>query len=154
MKILLIEDDEDKINKIELFLREDIVNIINITKCMSYNSALIELVRKKDYDFVLMDMSMPIYDINDYEEEDPESFAGRDLLEQMKFRDIRYPTIVITQYDTFGEHIKLSLDELKNEMKEKFAINYKATVYYNSSENDWKPQLKKEILNIMSKKGK
>lgn len=155
MKILLIEDDEEKIKKISNFLRSDIYEKVDIVCTKSYNSSLIELSKNNEYKFVLMDMSMPIYDIYDgYEDEDSETFAGRELLEQMKFRKIYYPTIIITQYDTFGEHIdKLSLNELKNDLENDFIPNYRATVYYNSSENDWKIQLKKEIFKIINKVG-
>lgn len=149
MNILLIEDDDDKIQKITLFLYEFLGQNIKIEIKKSYNSGIIELVNKNPYDIVLMDMSMPTYDLED---EDTESYAGRDLLEQMKFRKIFYPTIIITQYDTFGDYInKLTLEELEIELENKFKPNYRATVYYSSSENDWKFQLKEELKKVFIK---
>ena len=114
MKILFIEDDDDKRTKIKSFLLEEFYNIDIIDKS-SYHSALLELVSGNMYDFVLMDMSMPNFDktINDPEGGSPESFAGRNLLQQMNFRNITFPTIVISQFDSFGQVDKLSLNELK-----------------------------------------
>ena len=87
----------------------------HITEKKSYKSGLKELINNgEDYDFILMDMSMPNFDIS---EEEPdggshESFAGRDLLEQMKLREIESKVFIITQLDTFGESVnKLSLTE-------------------------------------------
>ena len=155
MKILLIEDDDEKIKKISSFLDENIYKGISIVSTKSYNSSLVELAQNNDYNYVLMDMSMPTYDVEEgFEDDDTESFAGRDLLEQMKFRKISYPTIIITQYDTFGEHVdKLDLDELKEELSDRFFPNYRATVYYNSAENDWKFHLNEEINKIINEVG-
>jgi CheY-like chemotaxis protein len=156
MNILILEDDRDKFLKIKSFLFELLGNEIHIINKRSYNSSLVELSEKKKYDFVLMDMSMPTYDSDeDFESDDSENFAGKELLEQMKFRKINYPTIVITQYDTFGNNInKLTLDELIRELKEKFESNYLDTIYYSSSENDWKYQLNEVITKILKKRKK
>ena len=151
MKILFIEDDDDKRTKIKSFLLEEFYNIDIIDKS-SYHSALLELVSGNMYDFVLMDMSMPNFDktINDPEGGSPESFAGRNLLQQMNFRNITFPTIVITQFDSFGQVDKLSLNELKEELMKKFSPTYIDTVYYHSSESNWK-QIIKSLIQKYSK---
>lgn len=151
MKILFIEDDDEKRKKINDFLYTNFDNL-DVVEKKSYNSGLLELVRGNEYDLVLMDMSMPNFDIsqNDPEGGTPESFAGRDLLEQMKFRNIVYPTIVITQFDSFGEQSdKLNLTELKQELEEKFAPTYIGTVYYHSSESNWKTHLKDVVTTML-----
>lgn len=150
MNILLIEDDDEKRKKITDFLLNNYNPTIMHKK--SFHSGLKELVSFKSYDCVLLDMSMPSFDItvNDSEGGSPESFAGRKLLEQMKFRFINYPTIVITQFDSFGEYKeKRSLEELKNELSEKYSPIYKGTVYYSASENDWQNILKEHINSII-----
>ena len=148
MKILFIEDDDDKRTKIKSFLLEEFYNIDIIDKS-SYHSALLELVSGNMYDFVLMDMSMPNFDKtnNDPAGGSPESFAGRNLLQQMNFRNITFPTIVITQFDSFGQVDKLSLNELKEELMKKFSPTYIDTVYYHSSESNWKQIIKSLIQN-------
>ena len=146
-KILLIEDDADKSKKIQLFLKT--LYQCDITEKKSYKSSLKELISNgDDYDFILMDMSMPNFDIS---EEEPdggshESFAGRDLLEQMKLREIETSVFIITQYDTFGESFnKLSLEELKSQLNDQFCPIYKDTIYYNTAQENWKNELKEKL---------
>lgn len=151
MKILFIEDDDEKRNKISKFLSTIFENL-NIVDKKSYHSGLRALVEKETYDIILMDMSMPNFDVTVDEPEGgtPESFAGRKLLEQMKFRFIDYPVIIITQFESFGEYgEKLSLDELNAELEKKFKPFYRSTVYYHSSESDWKESLEKEINKVL-----
>ncbi|MDX4049131.1 hypothetical protein Q6A75_09360 [Aliarcobacter skirrowii] len=147
MNILLIEDDKDKSKKIENFLKT--ILDANITERRSLKSGLKELVLAGgSYDFILMDMSMPNFDISMDEPEGGthENFAGRDLLAQMKLREIDSKVLIITQYDTFGtSYNKLSLDELKKQLKDEFSPIYQDTIYYNSAQEDWKNELKKKI---------
>lgn len=153
MKILFIEDDDEKRDKISKFLNKKYD--VRIIDRKSYHSGLKALVKKDDYDIVLMDMSMPNFDVTNDNPEGgtPESFAGRKLLEQMKFRYIDYPVIIVTQFESFGEHVdKLSLNELKNELEEKFTPFYRGTVYYHSSESDWKDKLEIEIDTVLKEK--
>lgn len=145
--ILIIEDDADKSKHIKLFLKDNYE--CHITEKKSYKSGLKELINNgEDYDFILMDMSMPNFDIS---EEEPdggshESFAGRDLLEQMKLREIESKVFIITQLDTFGESVnKLSLTELKKQMKEEFSPIYRDAIYYNKAQENWKTELKDKI---------
>jgi len=154
MKILFIEDDDEKRDKINTYLN-NIFDNLKIVDKKSYHSGLRTLVKKEKYDIVLMDMSMPNFDVISDESEGgtPESFAGRKLLEQMKFRFIDYPVIVITQFESFGEHVeKLSFKELNEELEAKFRPFYKGMVYYHSSESDWKENLEKEINKILEDK--
>ncbi|MDX4036425.1 response regulator [Aliarcobacter skirrowii] len=153
MKILLIEDDDEKRERITDFLKLHYKPEIVFKK--SFHSGLKELVSLSNYDCVLLDMSMPSFDItsDDSEGGSPESFAGRKLLEQMKFRFIKYPTIIITQFDSFGEYTeKRSLEELKNELSKKYSPIYVATVYYSASENDWQKTLKEIIDTVLKDK--
>lgn len=150
MKILFIEDDDEKRKKIVDFLSKE-YSTMELTTKFAYHSGLLELVSKTNYDLVLMDMSMPSFDISldNPDGGSPESFAGRKLLEQMKFRNINFPTIIITQFDSFGKYSdKLSLEELKHEMKQKYSPIYRCTIYYHSSENTWQELLKKEINDL------
>jgi len=154
INILFIEDDDEKRSKILDYLK-GVYKYLNITNKASYHSGLTELVSGNEYNLVLMDMSMPNYDITleEPDEENHESYAGRQLLEQMKFRYINYPTIIITQFASFGEYVeKLSLDELKENLKKDYFPIYRSTVYYHSSESDWKEKLKNEIDSILEEK--
>lgn len=155
MQILLIEDDNDKSAKIRSYLQEEYINLTEIIEKKSFHSGLKELIeRGLTYDIVLMDMSMPNFDIS---AEEPaggshENFAGRDLLSQMKLRMINIPVLIVTQYDTFGVSFnKLSLDELKKQLDQTYLPIYKGTIYYNSAQDSWKKELKTHIDSMIGR---
>jgi hypothetical protein len=52
------------------------------------------------------------------------------------------PTIVVTNFDRFGEEAEeVTLSELKIELGQRF-IDYVGTVHYRSNVDDWKSQLR------------
>ena len=92
MKILIVEDREDKLNSIK--------NVINsffdkseIKVSKTYFSAKHEILN--DYfDLVIMDMFLP--DAKD--NENLYGLAGKDLIFDMEDEDINIPVLVVTQY--------------------------------------------------------
>ena len=75
----------------------------------------------------------------------PESFAGKDLMEQMALRDITIPVIVVTQYSSFQEG-SVSLSELSSTFSALFPDIYIGAVYYNAALDSWKDELRKQLL--------
>lgn len=148
MNILLIEDDEEKSRKIEEFLAQEFPSP-KVTVAKSFSSGLRALIAgSSTLDFVLLDMSMPSYDVSHQEPGGgtPESFAGRELLAQMRLRSINVPTIVVTQFDSFGETSKrVSLEQLDEELSTRYAPPFRGLVYYNSTQEGWRGALKRLI---------
>lgn len=140
MRILIIEDDQNKIKHIIEFIKESIKSS-EINKTFSYQSGLKEIV-KGSYDLVVLDMSMPTFDITDSDGGGrPKPFAGREILRQMKRRGITIPVIIVTQFERFGElSSSITLPELKQELLEKFVGIYLGTVYYNPAIKGWKDE--------------
>lgn len=143
MKILLIEDDEEKLEKIVDFIhRQYSSSVVEIAR--SFNAGLRAIIKSSSLDVILLDMSMPNYDAT---EEDPsggapEHFAGRDILSQMKLRDINIPTIVVTMFDLFGENPdRMSFSQLEQQLKDLYASTFLGMVYYNSGQEGWKSSL-------------
>jgi DNA-binding NtrC family response regulator len=145
MKILIIEDDSNKMQSIANEISE-IRNDAKITKARSYQSGIVHLMSDQ-FDFLLLDMTLPIYDISSEEDGfivDP--FSGRNILGEMQRKKILVPTVVITMFETFGDGTELmTLDELDKELKENYPTIYRGAIYYNSSEINWKESLKKLI---------
>ncbi|SEF43396.1 Response regulator receiver domain-containing protein [Nitrosospira multiformis ATCC 25196] len=148
MNILVIEDDEDKSKKIEEFISLEFP-AANVQLAKSLNSGLKALIAGSEVlDIVLVDMSMPTYDISQQEPSGgaPESFAGRELLAQMRLRSINVPTIVVTMFDSFGETPKrVSLEQLIADLKSRYSPPFKGFVYYNSAQEGWRSALKQLI---------
>ena len=149
MKILIIEDDPNKAGQLMKFL-EDKLSSINIKLKKSYKSGLKELLRD-DYDLILLDMSMPTFDITIEESGGkPLPFAGKEILRQMKRRNVTIPAIIVTQFESFGEaEKKITLDKLKNELSQEFSRIYIGTIYYNPAGSDWQNLLLNLILPII-----
>ena len=151
MKMLIIEDDEDKLKTLAEFVGAEFPCYI-IETAKSYNSGLRAIIKgSKIYDFILLDMSMPNYDVSPSEPSggNPESFAGSELLAQMKLRGIRIPTVVVTMFDAFGDNSsKVSLEQLVEKLAEQFNPIFRGSVYYNPAENGWRSSLKLIINSI------
>ena len=146
MKILLVEDFEEKANNIIAFLNQ-VFPEYDIDRCSSYNTAQ-EMIfeHSEDYKLILLDMSMSTYDLNvDASGGLPEPAAGEYILEGMFLRDITTPVIVITMYNVFGRR---ELSAFDTELQAKYPQNYKSYVFYSSQRTDWKNELKKQIKDL------
>ncbi|MEH7435756.1 hypothetical protein [Bacillus thuringiensis] len=145
MKLLLIEDDDIKADIIIDFLKDESKLTNSIVRKHSWQSGIIEIIGNKDnYDLVLLDMSMPRYDadVGDVNEEF-ETFAGWDILREMKRRNIILKVCVITSFDYFGEgNNVLESHTLNEELEQEFPILYKGMIYFNSSQINWKDELR------------
>ncbi|WP_342575426.1 response regulator [Solibacillus sp. FSL K6-1781] len=150
MKILLVEDDFNKIFKIEDFLKKEF-NKINITTSNSYNSGLRKILTDK-FDLILLDMTMPTFDkTNGSSGGKPIQYAGKEILNQMKRKKNNTPVIVITQYSSFGEsNNSKSFNELKEELKAEFSNILLEMIYYESSKSDWEVQVKSTLKNFLN----
>lgn len=148
MKILIIEDDFDKRNRIKEFIFGLIKDDIVVEERSSLRSGLQEVIQGAGYDLLLLDMSMPSFDIGSSEPGGgtPESFAGKELMIQMKLRSINIPVIVITQYDSFEEGT-ISLEDLSSSFEDEFADFFLGAVYYNSAVAGWKSELAEYLNN-------
>lgn len=144
MLILIVEDDINKISKIESFLIEQYQSI-NIEQANSYNSGLRKILFNK-YDLILLDMTMPTFDKTSSSSSSGGKlvqFAGKEILAQMKRKKVITPVIVITQYATFGENDTLkSFSDMKKELKEEFNSNLLEMVFYEASKSDWEIEIK------------
>lgn len=147
MNIIIIEDAQYKIKHLLDFFSEHFPSS-NITTKRSYQSGLKEIVYNS-YDIAILDMSLPTY------EKSPEesggrikSFAGREILRQIEARSIEIKSIVVTQFDIFGDPPNtLSLEELKNQLKSEFESIYIDTIFFNPASTNWKT----ELLDLITK---
>jgi CheY-like chemotaxis protein len=145
MKLLLIDDEDHKRNQILQFLLNEMSGI-EVEEARSLQSGL-KAVLTGEYSFIILDMTMPTFDIT--AEEDggrPQAYAGRELLRHMTRRDIKVPSIVVTQYDQFGEGSNLlTLDQLNEQLKAENPVQYRGSVHYSISYDGWKNELAERI---------
>lgn len=138
-KILIIEDNETKLQHIKDFCSENIAQS-TITDKRSYNTAQQEVrLHGSDYDVILLDVSMNTYDTKKDDNGEQEPLAGSNILRFMRLRRIQTPVIVVTMYESFVDGVRINaLDE---RFKTLYGEFYKGFVYYNLKNEDWKDEL-------------
>jgi CheY-like chemotaxis protein len=153
MKVLLVEDDENKRTQISAFVREAFPNLyLHVER--SLQSGLRNL-KIETPDLVLLDMTLPNYDPGpDEPGGQPQIFGGREFLRQMDRFDIVVPAIVITQFGTFGKGSSArNLDDLDSELRSVHGQIYRGAIYYNAAIHGWKEQLKAVMSAVLGEGG-
>lgn len=148
MKILLVEDSPEKRSAIIEYV-ESLGGEYCIISKESLSSGLQCLIANPEVEFVILDMSMPTFDASpdDPLGGGPESFAGKEFLENMHLRSINIPVLVLSQFGSFGKGAgSKSLESLDAEFQEKFPSFYRGAIYYNSADEAWKSGLRDAIL--------
>jgi len=146
-KVLVIEDDRIKIEKISSFLDfEDFI----IKE--SYHSGLEELNNNSHlFKYLILDMTIPLWDRGKSDLGGTyEQFGGERILKEMRRRKKFIPTILLSMFDVFPTTGgNLTFKELDNNLKSQFPDFYKGAVFYNGVEEDrWKKELKYLIDSI------
>lgn len=149
-KILLVEDDEDKRNQIIQYINENF--ICELEEVRSYHSA-INAIRSKQFDLILLDMTIPTFDITSVEPGGrSQPFGGELILSEMDRKSIDSKVIVITQFDLFGEgDEEIGLSDLNRRLINQFNEIYIGAIQYSISYNSWQEMLKNKIKTIIEK---
>lgn len=148
MKILLIEDDDDKLRHVLAFL-ESKYPTDEIVVRRSFQSGLKELV-VAGANVVILDMTMPNYDVATRDTGGRERrYAGVEVLRQMRRRSRFFPTIILTQYEQFEEEGReVTLHELSAQLLSDFEEFLIGTVFYDASGSLWMDELSLRIDRI------
>ena len=137
MNILLVEDNQFKIDKILSFLLTEFV-ISNPVVKKSYNAALNELLSDRQYDLVLLDISIPTFDSRKGGGEFM-PLGGKHLFSQMYFNEINSKVIVITMFKNFDDGSEMQ--SLDYEFRRDYSELYCGYVLYVAHDEQWKLEL-------------
>lgn len=143
MKILLIEDMPRKAESIKNVLHCYFPEI-ELSEETSYHAAIENISEHgKDYDVVLLDMSMNTFNVSVEENGGiPEPFAGVRILEKLFLNEIDTKVILISMYHKIeGKDIK----EIGDELTEQYPNLYDGFILFSFDRNDWKFKLKNYI---------
>ena len=147
MKILVVEDSDIKYSLISNFLNESFPGAVS-RRTASYQSG-VEALMSEVFDVVILDMTLPAYDINhSFVGTGPFTFGGELILREMKRKRVGVKAIVLTQYDTFvrGEE-EVPFTQLRAELTEKYSGSVLGCVRLDSSSDSWKAELTALIYN-------
>ena len=143
MRGLLLEDDPGKASKILQYLRTEHPELVVYLK-ESYQSGIKELFEVQ-FDFVLLDMSLPTYD---QVQGKPRNFGGRDVLKEMKRYGRKSKVKVITQYNEFDGG-SITMKELNEQLKTKYSDLYVGYILYNHKQTKWQIELSEFIKDLI-----
>ena len=138
MTILFVENEKDKKKEIIEYLCHILKKPI-IKEVESIMSGFVEL-SEREYDYVLLDMSLPLYDSNVNDEDNiTVPFGGLDILDEIERLQLSSKVIVITAFDVIEDDAKrLTIWELDYVMKEEYTNNYYGCIHYDQSSLEWK----------------
>jgi DNA-binding NarL/FixJ family response regulator len=148
MLILLIEDDLNKIEHLASVVVRELPDA-TIVRRHSYQSGLDEALRKRP-DLIILDMSIPTFDLDRTGQGGrTRPFGGREILRELKRRDMETRVVVVTQFESFGEGAEaMTLLELRHELGDKFDPNYIGTIYYQPAGSDWRGHLARVLRTL------
>lgn len=148
MKLLLVEDDRNKLEQIRELVTSRFP-LLKLDDRFSYHHGA-KSALTGEYDLILLDMSMPSFNASPSRSAgSPLHFAGREILRQMKRRNIKTKVVVVTQFDIFGEgKDRMSLEELTDELRRDYPDLFLGTVYYNPKQEQWKGELTRYIEGV------
>lgn len=145
-KILIIEDDKTKIERLKIFFKEKDLMIVE-----SFQEGMLELKKKSDkYKFLILDMTIPLWKKgNNGLGGNYEQFGGEKILREMERRKIYLPTVLFTMFDVFPtKDGSIKFEELDELFKQKYPLFYLGAVFYNTNEDNWQVELKSLIEKI------
>jgi CheY-like chemotaxis protein len=149
VKIVIIEDDEFKRNRVEEVVRECKPQAEIILE-RAVNSGLKAIVERHP-DLLLLDMSLTTFDVGPSELGGrPQNFGGLEILRHMERLGLSIPVIVITQHERFAAGTEeIHLSALHKELQEEHGEKFKGLVYYNSAKGRWRVQLRTMIARTL-----
>lgn len=143
MSILVVEDDGFKKDKIGKYLASSYPEC-RIDYALSVSSAK-KAIKRGEYKVILMDMSLPTFDVT---HEDaggrPHAFGGRELLSYMKYKEISTPVVIVTQFERFqSEEGDMDVRALRKYLSREFSGFYKALVSFSHLDESWHSEMKR-----------
>lgn len=151
MQISLIEDDGFKRDKLRAALLE-LFPAADIREARSAQSAFV-LLERGDLNVVILDMSLPTFDIGPFEAGGrPQVFGGVEVLREMERRGIVVPTIVVTQYEVFGEE-RVGIGELEKRLAADHPESFVGLVYYEAASERWKDRFAEAVNRAAKRSG-
>ncbi len=145
MRILVVEDDLYKHDILINFLKKNISTSF-ILSAKSVSSA-IKAINEEVFDFIILDMSLPTFDVSSTESGGkPQGFGGVDILRYLDSLDYSGGVIIVTQFEKFGDRDEeKDLALLRRELLDDFPQLLKAVIYFDSTLKTWQNELRKVI---------
>jgi CheY-like chemotaxis protein len=145
-KILIAEDNNFKKQKILQHLQA-VHNDLVVDETYSFTTTWKTIV-KNQYDLIILDMSLPTFDITGLENGgDFRTLGGKELAKKMKRRNIETPFVIVTHYKNFSDNINTyTFESLRSELLTEYPNTCLEFIYFSSNSSEWRNQLDKVII--------
>jgi len=150
---LLVEDESPKLAHIRRFMRESF-SYVSIIDALSVSSA-IEAIDDHEFDFLLLDMSLPTFDVGQGETGGrPQGFGGIEILRYIEMSGLNLQTIVLTGYEAFPDETGeiIDLETLRRRLVDEFPGTVKDVFHFSSSLEGWRKSLREAVSAILRSK--
>jgi CheY-like chemotaxis protein len=148
VKVLIVEDEDPKLASLLDYV-SDRRPTWTVATARSVRAAT-ESVKIWRPDFLLLDMSLPTFDIKEGEPGGrPQGFGGIEVLRYLDRMELPIAVAVVTGYEAFtkdGQHIDLT--ELSKELAKDFSASFKGAVQFNSVSGEWVNDLTRLISRL------
>ncbi len=149
MRILVADDEDPKLTSITEWLAHSIPSAeLRVSKSVRSTISIAIDFRP---DIVLLDMSLPTFDIALGESGGrPQGFGGAEVLRHFDGHGLTTKVIVITQYEGFDSNgKKFDLDELSRVLRDEHANIFIDCLHYNVVNDEWKSRLANHLHEFM-----
>lgn len=146
MKILLVEDDEHKMNDIISYIDTLKKNII-VESARSVESG-VQAAVDNQFDLILLDMTIPNFDITE-KSDGGKSYknGGEIIVKELLDEEVVFRCAVITQYETFNNE---TIDQIGQRIHQLCGDDYLGYVKYSTNTESWRQGLKELIEHVES----
>jgi CheY-like chemotaxis protein len=155
MNVLLIEDEDTKKTPILSFLGKNYPQMV-VRTARSVKSGICAL-QSEVPDLLLLDMSLPTFDISAAEPGGrPQGSGGLEIMRHIDMLEIHTSVIVVTAYEAFSrkDGRRVDLTVLSKELKEDFPDIYRGIIHFNPMLGDWTQELDVLIQEVFHKEAK
>jgi CheY-like chemotaxis protein len=150
---LLVEDESPKLAHIRRYMRESF-SYVSVVSALSVSSA-IDAIDEGEFDFLLLDMSLPTFDVGQGETGGrPQGFGGIEILRYIAMSGLKLETIVLTGYEAFPDETGriIDLDTLRTRLVTEFPGTVQNVIHFSSSLEGWKLSLREAVSAILRRK--
>ncbi len=149
MNILLIEDELAKAEELQEFFNSR-YKLCVFHNARSVRSGVDALRARLSIDLMILDMSLPTFDISDAESGgSPQGFGGVEILRYLQKQGGRTPVVVVTGFEAFALGDKIvNIDELRRRFSSDYPENFRGAIYYNVMLTSWAEELEACISTI------
>lgn len=150
MKLLIVEDDEFKRRNVSRLIESTFPNV-EAYYARSISSSMRQIEKHPDIGAVILDMSLPTYDVGPRESGGrPQGFGGLSVIQHLDALESTAHVFVLTQFLQFEEGDEsLNVGDLEALLRSDYPLIFRALIHYGAGSDQWKSDLSVELGKLL-----